>query len=79
MKAIKSDETKYKTDLCKNWMEKGKCNYGNRCRFAHGKDELNFATPKTNNYKTKECKQFHDLLVCNYGPKCHFIHEHQNA
>ena len=34
---IKSDERKFKTEICKNWLEKGKCNYGNRCRFAHGK------------------------------------------
>lgn len=35
-----TDETKFKTEMCKNWSETGRCNYGNKCRFAHGKDEL---------------------------------------
>lgn len=36
----KNDEEKYKTELCKNFVSTGKCNYGKKCRFAHGKDEL---------------------------------------
>jgi hypothetical protein len=27
---------KFKTELCKNYMEKGLCRYGPRCQFAHG-------------------------------------------
>ena len=26
--------------MCKNWREKGNCKYGDKCLFAHGKDEL---------------------------------------
>lgn len=26
--------------MCKNFEEMGKCNYGKKCRFAHGKHEL---------------------------------------
>ena len=33
-------ESKYKTELCKNWVDIGVCKYGKRCRFAHGYDEL---------------------------------------
>ena len=29
---------KYKTELCKSWIEKGKCCYGSHCKFAHGKE-----------------------------------------
>ena len=29
-----------KTRLCKHFMQKGECIYGNKCLFAHGKDEL---------------------------------------
>jgi Zinc finger C-x8-C-x5-C-x3-H type (and similar) len=34
------EQVKYKTELCKNWLEKGKCSYSVRCRFAHGPHEL---------------------------------------
>ena len=34
------DATKYKTEMCKNWIDLGYCNYGKKCRFAHGEDEL---------------------------------------
>ena len=30
----------YKTKLCRNYMETGKCKYGKVCQFAHGMKEL---------------------------------------
>ena len=30
----------YKTKLCRNYMETGKCKYGRMCQFAHGMKEL---------------------------------------
>ena len=30
----------YKTRMCRNYMETGKCNYGKVCQFAHGMKEL---------------------------------------
>lgn len=38
--AVIPEEAKYKTEMCKNWVETGKCNYGEKCKFAHGKNEL---------------------------------------
>lgn len=32
----KIDKTKFKTEMCKNWIEQGFCRYGNKCQFAHG-------------------------------------------
>jgi len=34
------DALRYKTKMCKNWEVTGKCPYGPRCLFAHGKREL---------------------------------------
>ena len=31
---------KIKVELCKNYMERGHCPYGGRCKFAHGVSEL---------------------------------------
>ena len=36
--AMKSN--KYKTELCKNFEEKGFCNYWYKCKYAHGVEEL---------------------------------------
>ena len=30
----------YKTKLCRNYMETGRCKYGRVCQFAHGMKEL---------------------------------------
>ncbi len=33
-------ESKYKTNMCKQWTKHGKCSYFHRCMFAHGEEEL---------------------------------------
>lgn len=33
-------QTKYKTELCKNWIEVGYCRYKSLCMFAHGHSEV---------------------------------------
>jgi len=74
-KKILVDETKYKTEMCKNWEEKGRCNYGKKCKFAHGKHELvdkNFINK--DRYKSKLCNSFHSSFFCPYGQRCLFIH-----
>lgn len=69
----KIKDPKYKTELCKSWIETGFCVYGNKCRFAHGDKEL-VAKINTNNYKKKLCKSFKESGICLYGPKCNFKH-----
>ena len=39
-KATPQPKKKYKTEMCKNYIETGKCSYSIRCRFAHGVKEL---------------------------------------
>lgn len=34
------DHNKYKTRLCRNWKETGKCPYGDTCVYAHGAKEM---------------------------------------
>lgn len=69
------DETKYKTEMCKNWEEKGRCNYGKKCKFAHGKKELiDKAFVNKERYKSKFCNSFHTMHYCLYGNRCLFIH-----
>jgi butyrate response factor 1 len=68
-----TQQSLYKTELCRSWTETGACRYGNKCQFAHGKDELRIIMrhPK---YKTEICKTFHTQGTCPYGTRCRFIH-----
>jgi len=71
-------DEKYKTELCKNWVQSGRCSYGNKCRFAHGPDDLinkQIFNPK---YKSKKCEAFHNALYCPYGARCNFMHDEGN-
>ena len=65
--------SRYKTELCRPFEESGKCKYGDKCQFAHGKHELRHMVrhPK---YKTELCRTYHSSGLCPYGPRCHFIH-----
>ena len=66
-------KTKFKTELCRNWTQ-GICEFGHKCTFAHGIDELRKKESLNDNYRTKKCKQFHELGVCQYGNRCQFKH-----
>ncbi|KAL4455842.1 hypothetical protein ABPG74_003252 [Tetrahymena malaccensis] len=72
---LKKMEQKYKTELCKNWVSKGICQYGQKCRFAHGKEELIERLAMNKNYKTKLCSAYHKEQVCQYAARCHFKHD----
>uniref|UniRef100_A0A7S1IUK7 C3H1-type domain-containing protein n=1 Tax=Eutreptiella gymnastica TaxID=73025 RepID=A0A7S1IUK7_9EUGL len=40
----KVDFTKYKTRMCRNWQQTGKCPYSESCVYAHGPSELRGVT-----------------------------------
>lgn len=64
-----------KKEMCKNWVEKGTCSYGSKCRFAHGEADLVQDTHQDSRYKSKHCKRFTELGMCPYGSRCLFIHD----
>lgn len=70
----KDSDPKYKTELCKTFVETNFCPYKNKCRFAHGRHELFQKSDKIYNYKKKNCKSFHNEGYCNYGSRCLFKH-----
>lgn len=67
-------DPKYKTELCKKFQSTGKCPYGFKCRFAHGKEEL-ITKFQGANYKKKPCKTFNEKGYCPYGSRCSFQHD----
>ena len=70
-------DPKYKTEICKKFQSTGKCPYGNKCRFAHGEQEL-IMKPKGKNYKKIPCKSFFEKGYCPYGSRCHFRHDEKD-
>ncbi|KAI6213227.1 Protein TIS11 [Aphelenchoides besseyi] len=61
----------YKTELCRSWMDSGRCNYGDRCQYAHGEGEKR-PIPRHPKYKTEACQSYHQSGYCPYGPRCSF-------
>ncbi|CAG8477142.1 10330_t:CDS:2 [Diversispora eburnea] len=68
----------YKTEMCRNWEERGSCRYGSKCQYAHSPVELREVAhhPK---YKTEICKTFWQNGTCPYGKRCCFIHNDTNG
>jgi Zinc finger C-x8-C-x5-C-x3-H type (and similar)/CCCH-type zinc finger len=65
-------KAKLRTEICRNW-GLGCCEFGDKCFFAHGYNELR-SISSGSNYKTKKCKQFHEKGYCQYGNRCQFKH-----
>lgn len=63
----------YKTEMCRNHIEHGKCKYNERCQFAHSIYELR-KVERHPKYKTEVCKNFLDNSFCKYGKRCCFLH-----
>jgi Zinc finger C-x8-C-x5-C-x3-H type (and similar)/CCCH-type zinc finger len=52
----------------------GKCTYGSRCKFSHGKLESN--RPRQSPVKTASiCRFYQSTGTCRYGDSCKYSHE----
>lgn len=71
---VQKYKSKYKTELCKNWIVLGHCPFLSKCSFAHGYDDINAKNELGRNFKTRACVQFHKELYCSYGDRCQFLH-----
>ena len=69
----KTNPLKHKTELCKTFSELGFCNYGEKCRFAHGFHEM-IRVPKNEHLRQRKCNGFWGKSHCNYGIRCQFGH-----
>jgi len=72
---VEEYKRKYKTEMCKNWELRGTCKFGDKCCFAHGRDELKAKVLTHVKYKTKPCKQYHQTGYCPYGQRCQYLHK----
>ena len=71
----KDFKQKYKTELCKFYEMNGKCPFGAKCAYAHGKENLRTKVTNTTAYRTKKCTQFFEKGYCPYGNRCQFAHQ----
>jgi len=67
--------SRFKTEICRNFKEKGSCVYGGLCQFAHGNHELRQDIVRHTKYKTKLCQKYWIAGYCAYGPRCNFVHD----
>lgn len=70
---LEDKNSRYKTEICRNFKERSNCIYGEQCQFAHGRQELRDAL-RNNKYKTKSCQKYWVTGYCAYGPRCNFLH-----
>ncbi|KAD2806171.1 hypothetical protein R6Q59_028820 [Mikania micrantha] len=71
--SLPNRRTQNKNDLCLNF-QRGSCDYGDRCCFAHCNEELRgFENPRSSE-KAKLCWRFMYGAKCEFGDKCHFLH-----
>merc|ERR1719391_1620360 len=73
--SYQSANPRFKTEICRNFKEKGTCLYGDLCQFAHGKHELRGDVVRHAKYKTKPCQKYWVAGYCAYGPRCNFVHQ----
>ena len=71
----KDFKIKYKTELCKYYECYGYCQYGDKCAYAHGVENLRSKVTNTTAYRTKKCTQFFEQGYCPYGSRCQFAHQ----
>ena len=71
----KDFKIKYKTELCKYYEINGYCKYGDKCAYAHGKENLRSKVTNTTAYRSKKCSQFFEQGYCPYGNRCQFAHQ----
>lgn len=78
--SVKNNKTKYKTELCRNYSEKGWCPYGDKCQYAHGYHDVQMGPccSKKSGYRTRKCKSFWNDGQCSYGKRCQFSHYEPN-
>jgi len=70
---------KYKTELCKHFSETGTCKWADKCRFAHGTEEIHLKTHINLQYKTKLCENFFNKGFCPYGHRCQYQHDNSRV
>jgi hypothetical protein len=71
-------KVKYKTELCKYFEINGSCKYGDKCAYAHGKENLRSKVTNSTAYRTRKCIQFFEYGYCPYGSRCQFKHQLQS-
>eukprot|EP01025_Chloroclados_australasicus_P049973 TRINITY_DN570_c0_g1_i1.p1 TRINITY_DN570_c0_g1~~TRINITY_DN570_c0_g1_i1.p1 ORF type:complete len:420 (-),score=41.04 TRINITY_DN570_c0_g1_i1:4293-5552(-) len=69
----KREKKLYKTELCLLWSEKGQCEFGDSCKYAHGDEELK-EVRRHPRFKTEVCRHYTETGTCPFGRRCHFLH-----
>jgi hypothetical protein len=74
--SLKRRNVLFKTELCMRWVKTRQCEYGNKCTFAHGIDDLKCKI-LPEKYKIAMCRNIIDGKPCQYRHRCKFAHSKQ--
>eukprot|EP01025_Chloroclados_australasicus_P015556 TRINITY_DN1747_c1_g1_i1.p2 TRINITY_DN1747_c1_g1~~TRINITY_DN1747_c1_g1_i1.p2 ORF type:complete len:387 (-),score=45.60 TRINITY_DN1747_c1_g1_i1:3883-5043(-) len=70
----KREKKLYKTEMCLLWSEKGHCEFGDACKYAHNEEEL-VQIKRHPKFKSELCRHFTETGTCPFGRRCHFVHD----
>jgi hypothetical protein len=71
----KAVPNKFKTEMCRNWVNHGFCKFATNCTYAHGDFELHKKPSLPSNLHSKFCKAFNqEPFVCPKGQDCTLLH-----
>ena len=70
--SFRSDqENRVKKEICKYW-ESGKCDYGDKCLYAHGVSQI--GEKQGIKIQQERCENYNKFGYCFSGSKCQFSH-----
>jgi hypothetical protein len=64
-------ENRVKKEICKYW-ESGKCDYGDKCLYAHGVSQI--GEKQGVKSQQERCENYYKFGYCFNGSKCLFSH-----
>jgi hypothetical protein len=65
---------KFRTEMCRHLLKSGQCSYGDKCMFAHTRDELQLRSTNASQASAEMCRHFIESGHCLYGSRCMFAH-----
>ncbi|GAB2246037.1 hypothetical protein Droror1_Dr00001530 [Drosera rotundifolia] len=78
--AFPSPGSFYKTEMCRPWEVLGACQFGLKCQFAHGKEELRpIHLPNKNLAELSTGKSYSSLELSIHGPRHRFAQKGSTA
>ncbi|OIT00616.1 PREDICTED: mRNA decay activator protein ZFP36L2-like [Nicotiana attenuata] len=74
-----SDNSSHKSEVCRWWGDSGKCRFGSKCRFVHGKEDLRPTAFANRNQSEAPSSRSYSSGSCAYGPRGRSAHHQAHS